>query len=351
MCATIISCSNSESTISKLSLSWACKTEEEQDMNPILTTNDYQIVHATGELRRAGQALLHEHYMGSAGGSGYLYAVVDAGGVVQGACLIGPSSSMAAERSLVSPPWRIWCVKRLFARDTCTIPESQLLRASLRHTADLRGETLIVCAYADPVATDSRTGLPLTGKLYLSAGFMFVGETSQPRYAVIDDYGRARSTRQGKQTLTRRTLPHGWSMIRVPPARIWLAVVPPTLVRGPDGTASSTTQRWRKKQWRTAWAALTPQRRVAAQQWVSEKQWRRLLRSGIIPIGEPKPHHIQPHRRLQPAYWEGHALTRTAGPVWVPFLWQQQFLSEDLLEGERTAGRNYQPRLLAARAS
>ena len=55
--------------------------------------------------------------MGSNGGSGYLFAVVN-GDTILGACLIGPASSMAAERASVAAPWRVWQIKRLVCLET-----------------------------------------------------------------------------------------------------------------------------------------------------------------------------------------------------------------------------------------
>jgi hypothetical protein len=251
---------------------------------------------------------------------------------------------MAAERAIVAAPWRVWQIKRLVCLDTYPLPESQLLWHAMRAVANQRGQTLVFVAYADPAARDAHSGLPLTGRVYLSSNFFFAGETAQPRFAVIDDQGRARSSRQGAVTLTRRTLPVGWTMQRIPAARVWLTICTPDYRTNADGTAQSTTQRWRKHQWRAAWAAINPQRRIAARQWVSHTAWRRLLRSGKVPIGEPKPQHMRTHERFQPAYWTGAEMTRTAAPVWVPFVWQQELLDKVQVSDERTAGRRYLPR-------
>src|SRR3954452_19221443 len=103
----------------------------------------------------------------------------------------------------------------MVCQDDCPVPESKLLWTAMRAVANRRGETLIIVAYADPVARDEHSGLPLTGRVYLSSNFFFAGETSQPRFAVVDDQGRARSSRQGAITLTRRTLPPSWTMQRI----------------------------------------------------------------------------------------------------------------------------------------
>jgi len=261
-----------------------------------------------------------------------------------GACLIGPASSMAAERAIVAAPWRVWQIKRLICLDTCSVPESQLLWHAMRTVANERGETLVFVAYADPAAHDARSSLPLTGRVYLASNFFYAGETAHPRTAVIDAHGRARSSRQGAVTLGRRTLPEGWRMQRIPPARVWVTICTPEERVNVTGVVQPTSQRWRKHQWRRAWAALNPQRLVAARQWVSHVAWRRLVRSGKIPIGQPKPQHIRTHERFQPAYWAGAELTRTAAPVWVPYAWQQELIFEEQVCDERTAGRRYLPR-------
>jgi hypothetical protein len=264
-----------------------------------------------------------------------------------GAVLIGPANPMAAERALIRPPYRVWVLKRLLCRDDCPVPESQLLRTAMRHLTRLRGKTLLFCSYADPAARDERTGQPLLGWLYLAAGFFYAGETSRPRYALIDSEGRARSLRQGATTLGRSTPPPGWRMAKLPPARVWLTVVPPDALTL-DGVCLPTTRRWRKHQWRSAWAALAPDRRIAAQQWIETRMWRRLCAAGQRGLCAPR--HSRPGQRLQPAWWRGSQLKRTAGPVWVPGPWKQTWLDEAAVVGERTGGRMYLPRILAANA-
>jgi hypothetical protein len=297
----------------------------------------YHIQRAFGELRRQGLAFIEQHhYTGSNGGSGYLFVVLGDADRIVGACLIGPASSMAAERAIVAAPWRVWQIKRLVCLDDC-VPESQLMRHAMREVAASRGETLVVVSYADPVARDERTGRPLLGWVYLAAGLFYVGETSQPRYAVIDDQGRSRSTRQGKVTLKRSTLPPGWRMVRIPAARVWLAVVPPLAIDG-----KPTSRRWRKLQYLAAWRALAPSRRVAAQQWIDFKSWDHRP-SCVTSLGRPKM--FRGPQRLQPALWPGSMLRRTAGPVWVPVNWQGNFLDELDVDGEATIGRVYAPRL------
>lgn len=298
------------------------------------------IQHVVGPLRRQAEVLFADHFLGHAGNAGYMIAVIDPHHRVIGACLIGPASSMAAERSLVDAPWRVWCIKRLYCRDDCPIPESKLLRTAGRIVADLRGETIILCAYADPSARDSRSGLPMTGRIYYVSSFFTVGETTQTRYAVIDADGRARSTRQGKITLTKKTLPQGWHMVKIPPASVWIAIVPPHQ-RRVDGDVQATSHRWRKQQWLAAWKAM--RRRVAAEQWIDERAWKRFVRGGIRALGAPSRQNS--HQRLQSAWWPGAALQRTARPAWVGRVAQLSLDDAAALDDERTAGRIYLPRL------
>ena len=186
------------------------------------------IAHVTGTLRtQAATFIAEHHYMRSAGGSGYTIAAMAPDRSIMGVVLIGPASSMAAERAIINPPYRVWCIKRLVCLDDASVPESQLLRTAMRYIANLRQEVMPFVAYADPAARDERTGQPLFGGLYKSANFMHIGTTSQRRYSVVDDKRRAISTRQGVITLTRKTLPLGWQMIPLPSAHVWLAIVTP----------------------------------------------------------------------------------------------------------------------------
>jgi len=280
--------------------------------------------------------------MRSHGGSGYKIAAMAPDGSIMGVVLIGPASSMAAERAIINPPYRVWCIKRLVCLDDSSVLESQLLRTAMRYIANQRREVLPFVAYADPAACDERTGQPLFGALYKSANFMHIGTTAQRRYSVVDDRGRAVSTRKGAITLTRKTLPVGWQIIPLPPAHVWLAIVTPDNISIGNQTLA-TSQPWRKRAWRAAWRALHPHRRVAAQQWVNDVEWRRLVAAGQQALAEP--HKRTPYQRLQPALWRGEQLHRTAGPAWPVIVWQQQLIDED--EQERTLGRQYLPLILA----
>lgn len=326
----------------------------------------YTITHAKGELRKAAAAYLErDHYMRSNGGSGTMFAVTadDTDTVqgacligatastncdrslVRGACLIGPTGSQDAERNIAKPGVLVRQIKRSHLGDEVPMYESHLLRTAMQAVANDLDRAVLFVSYADPAATDERTGLPLAGWCYLASGFFYAGETTGSRTCVVDHLGRARSTRQGAITLTRRTLPkagdtfHGehitsdWRMRKLPPARIWLAVQTPTRMSRAQA----------KHAWRQVWANLNPARRIAAKQWISHKAWQRQLRDGIVPLGEPTPAQIRPHDRFQPACWPGPSMTRTAAPVWVPLVWQQRLLLEATMAGETTAGRCYAP--------
>jgi hypothetical protein len=306
-----------------------------------------QIIRVLGPLRARVQAFTAQHhYTASHGGSGFLFAIVDAGAIL-GACLVGPHSSMMAERAIIAAPHRVWVIKRLVCLDDCPVPESQLMRHAMRAVAVARAEPIMVVAMADPVARDERTGQPLLGWVYLAAGMFSIGETSQPRYAVLDHHDRWRSTRQGEITLSRRTLPRAgstwrgelvtkdWELHKLPPARVWAAAVTPAAIHG-----VSTTRLWRKRAAARLWRALSPNRRVAAMMWIDFSAWRRRDRS-VVSLGRPR--RLRGPQQFQPALWPAHFLTRTAAPAWVPYLWQESFLEESSVVGERTLHRSYVP--------
>lgn len=333
----------------------------------------YRIERVHGGVFRTEVAayIANHHYMRSSGGSGQLFAVVrDDQQVVGacligattsenqtrslvGACLIGPTASADAERSIAQPGVLVRQIKRSVLADdvpTTALYESQLLRHCMQAVCDAYDQPVLFVSYADPAATDTRTGQPLAGWVYLAAGFFYVGETTSRRQCVIDHCDRARSTRQGTITLTRKTLPkagdhfHGepitadWRLASLPPARIWIAVCTPRRM----------TRRQARTAWRQVFAALQPQRRVAARIWISHVAWRRQVARGIVALGAPRPQHLRRHDRFQPALWPGYAITRTAAPVWVPLVHQQRALLLDDVEGETIAGRCYAP-LAAAR--
>jgi hypothetical protein len=310
----------------------------------------YSIQRAFGDMRKQAAAYLErEHYMRSAGGSGQMFAVIaERSGSVAGACLIGPAASQDAERSIAQPGVLIRQIKRSHIADrvpATAVCESKLLRTAMQAVCDEYDRPVLFVSYADPAATDERTGLPLAGWCNFAAGFFYAGETSSSRFCVIDHHGRARSTRQGAVTLTRRTLPragetfHGeyisrdWQMRRLPPARIWLAVTTP----------SRMTRRQAKHAWRNTWASLHPDRRVAARNWISHTNWRRKTAAGTVALGDPRPEHVTDTDRFQPAFWRGEELNRTAAPVWVPLAWQTRVLFAEDVEGETVARRQYEP--------
>ena len=330
--------------------------------------SSYTITWAYGSLRTSATAYLEQsHYMRSAGGSGAMFAVVAADStvtgacligatcsanqersLVAGACLIGPAASQDAERSIAQPGVLIRQIKRSHIADTVLateVCESKLLRHAMQAVTDAADQPVLFVSYADPAATDTRTGLPLAGWCYLAAGFFFAGETTSTRWCVIDHHGRARSTRQGNVTLSRKTLPkagdtfHGeyitadWRMCKLPPARIWLAVCTP----------SRMTRKQAKHAWRTTWASINPARRVAARVWIDHIAWERKRAAGTVPIDAPRPQQLRDHDRFQPAFWRGDELTRTAAPIWVPLTWQHELLLEQDVAGETVARRVYAP--------
>ena len=336
----------------------------------VLTSNtDYAvaplaIIRAYGTARKAAEAYLERnHYMRSSGGSGQMFAVENSAGAIQGAvligattskncdrsiagaCLIGPTASKDAERSIADRGVLIRQIKRSHLLDGVPMFESHLLRYAMQSVCNEYDEPVMYVSYADPAALDERTGLPLLGWTYLAAGFFYVGETTTRRCCVVDHLSRARSTRQGKLTLTRKTLPragdtfHGeyitqdWQFKQLPPARVWVAIVTP----------DRYTRKQAKSAWRATWRQLNPSRKVAAKIWIDHVAWRRKQAAGTVGLGEPKPQHLREHDRFQPAWWEGYDMTRTAAPVWVPFPWQQELLLEADVEGEKTAQRRYQP--------
>src|SRR5689334_8982145 len=116
-----------------------------------ITRDGYALHRVLGAERKAAQQFITTHHYGqSDGGSGYLYAAIAPDGSIAGACLIGPASSMAAERAILDPPWRVWTCKRLVCLDSCPVPESQLLWYALRQTANQLGSTFGCVSYADP---------------------------------------------------------------------------------------------------------------------------------------------------------------------------------------------------------
>jgi hypothetical protein len=327
----------------------------------------FTIRRAYGTLRKAGAAYLEaNHYMRASGGSGQLFVVESGDGQIAGACLIGatssrncersiagacligPAPSKDAERSIAGDSVLIRQIKRLHLLDSVpkeAMCESQLLRHAMQSVCNEYNRPVMFCSYADPAATDERTGVPLCGWCYLAAGFFFAGETRSRRSCVIDHRGRARSTRQGKITLSRTTLPktgntfHGeyitqdWQLKMLPPARVWLAVTTP----------DRYTRKQAKSAWRACWAALVPSRKLAAKVWIDHVAWQRKLAAGKVSLGEPKSQHLRELDRFQPAWWDGWEMTRTAAPVWVPYTWQHELLLEADIEGERTANRRYKP--------
>jgi hypothetical protein len=328
------------------------------------STSPLTIVRTSGEQRKAAAAYLERnHYMRSSGGSGQLFAVLDPADAVHGAvligatastncdrsiagaCLIGPTASQDAERTIATDGVLIRQIKRSHLQDNVAMYESHLLRYCMQEVCNEYDQPMIFVSYADPAATDARTGMPLLGWSYLAAGFFAIGETSGKRWCVVDHRGRARSTRQGKVTLRRATLPkagdtfhgetitHDWQLKPLPPARIWIAIVTPDRL----------TRKQAKAAWRKIWQQLNPARRVAAKIWIDHTTWRRRRAAGTIPLGEPKLHHMREHDRFQPAWWRSIDMTRTAAPVWVPYVWQHALLTETDVAGETTAHRTYAP--------
>lgn len=339
----------------------------------------YRIEHAYGPLRQAAQAYLRQwHSLASDGNQGYMFAVVADAGDVAGACLVGNAVSAAQERDLVpragnetivgaclvgessapdiaadlvapGPAVRIPQVKRSHILDdvpTTAVCERKLLRRSIPHVTDLAGGPVLFVSYADPSAVDARTdeARPLLGGCYLAAGFFYVGMTG-PRRVVLDHQGKWRSTKQGRVTRTSSTLPRvgtsiqgeivtqDWTLFTALPARIWIAVATPrTYTRTQAAVA-----------WRRIWHQLNPERRVAAKLWVDEVQWRRDLRGGIVPLGEPKPAHHRAHDRFQPGLWPGARITRTAAPAWPGFVWNATLVFAEDIAGETVARRHYAP--------
>lgn len=305
------------------------------------------MIQADSTLRKAASALLHGHYRGTDGGAGYCFVNLVGETEVDAAVVVGKPPSKAAERALIQEPWRVWTVKRSYALDSCAVYESHMLRATMQQIADLRGETMIYAAYAEPDAVDQRTGYPLTGHVYMAAGFFYVGESAGGRSVLIDSQNKARSQRQGKLTLNAAQIRDlGWVRKKLGKARIWLAVVSPR----------TWSQRTAAQAWHNAWSALHAQRRAAARQWIEECTWWPLVRRNrAVSLGEPTPssrgkppfrfaHNGTIAARLQPALWEGAYLQRASAPVWVHFAWQRQLLSETDVAGETTAHRTFLPR-------
>lgn len=329
-------------------------------MYPSYPAGSVTITHAKKDLRAAGAAYLaHHHYMRSSGGSGCLYVVEGSAESVQGACLIGatasrnverallgacligPTNSPDAERSLASNGTIVRQIKRLHVLDTVPMYESHLLRHAMHHVTDTLNQPVLFVSYADLGAIDAR-GIPMGGFVYLSAGFMCVGETARQRWCVIDHTGAIRSTRQGAVTLAKRTLPkagdifHGeritrdWRMTKVPPARIWIAIQTPR----------SFTRLQAKRAKRAIMHQLNPKIRIAAAQWVDFQTWSQRP-NVVVSLGHPK--RLRGAQRFQPAWWPPQRITQTAAPVWVPLQWQQHLFLEMDMSHERTAGRLYTP--------
>jgi len=310
----------------------------------------FRFAHVHGAERKAAQRLITDlHYSANPGGSGFTHAIHIDDSLVA-ACLIGPTLSKGSERSLIAPDFPCRLVKRLVARDDCPVPESQLLRMAMRDVANKLGSAYLAISYADPVAQDVRTGRSLYGALYLASGFFFCGFTSQPRYAVVDDLGVLKSTRQGRVTLTKKTLPKAgdewngrtvlkdWAMIQIPPARVWIVPVTPWYVNG-----EPTSRAWRKHQYLEFWRNLNIKRLVHAQRWINRRHWQRLLRMATVEEVEP-PRQEREHALLARARWQGALMTRTAGPIWPPIVEQGQLFAWSDVAGETTAGRLYWPR-------
>ncbi|KPV52459.1 hypothetical protein SE17_15385 [Kouleothrix aurantiaca] len=305
--------------------------------------------HVLKEQRREAQRLIRElHYSSSDGNQGFVHSVrID--DVTAAACLIGGTLSEGAERAIVAEGFACRQVKRLVARDNCPVPESQLLRMAMRDVANKVGPYMSI-SYADPVAIDARTGRSLLGWLYFAAGYFFIGFTSQPRYAVIDHEGALRSTRQGGITLTRRTLPRAgddfqgqrvtkdWQMVKIPPARVWVAPVVPFTLGG-----EPTSRAWRKHQYLEMWRNLVPERKVWAQRWIDKRHWKQLLRDATVEQVEG-PRQQTEHEILARGVWPGELMTRTAGPIWPIIEEQGHLFSEAEVAGEVTSGRRYWPR-------
>lgn len=306
----------------------------------IQVTSEVSIQLVRGELRKRAHALLTQHYTGVAGNAGRTYAVVTNTGAVLGAVLIGGTASKLQSRSLIGPQVPVRVVKRVFCLDHCCVPESMLLRAAARDTANQLGQTCAVVAYAEPSARDSRTGAPMVGRLYLSSGFHFIGHSGRRR-ALLDAVGCVRSPRQGKRTLTLATTPTGWCWVDLPPASIWMTIVTPQLLFK-NGALHLTTERWCKRQWKRAWACLPAHRRVAARQWLPHKTWFRLRRAGRMPLYplDPATEVAGPIRR-QNALWFGSDLHRNAAPVFPPLLATQ--LALPIGHEETTANRRFVP--------
>ena len=104
---------------------------------------DFTFAHALKQERKAAQRLITDlHYSGSSGNSGYLHTIT-VGGELQAACLIGGTLSKGSEKALIATGFPCRLVKRLVAADHCPIPESQLLRASMRDVATKLGHAYL----------------------------------------------------------------------------------------------------------------------------------------------------------------------------------------------------------------
>lgn len=335
----------------------------------------YRIEHVYGPLRDASLAYLEKnHYMKNSGHQGRMYAVLRDADTVAGACLVGETLSDNQKADLVvmrsiagaclvgesgSPDIRgdllandaepsiiIQQIKRSHILDevpTTAVCESKLIRRAMQHVTDILDRPVLFVSYADLGAKDERTGRPLLGKVYQSAGFFFAGFTSSNRKMVLDHNGQWHPTKYGKLTFTRKNLPHkgsifngelvtsDWTIHKAPEALVWLAVCTPNRM----------TRKQAKTAFRKVMAAIHPKRKLAAYVWINHPAWRRELEAGTRPIGEPKPEHMRELDRFQPAYWRGDQITRTAAPCWPRIELQNEIVFEEDVEGETVANRVY----------
>lgn len=301
-----------------------------------------------------------------------------------GACLIGPTASRDVDRQFVgniaAPKKRssskaetytdevlgledeaepedapeaavlVRVVKRSHLLDNVPkdqLCESQLLRHCLQRVTDAYNKPVVFVSYADLAARNTKTNLPLTGAFLVAAGFFYAGLTTSQRYCVIDHNGAARSTRQGKITLTRKTLPKAgqvfheeeitadWRMVKLPPARIYVTVVTP----------SSMTQRQAKHAYLQVFKTMPEERRLSAYRWTNDKEWRRFVDAGEVePFGEPKAKHIREFDAFRPGHWKPKHITRTSSPIYVPLVWAGNILYlNPEIEAESIATCSYTP--------
>lgn len=346
-------------------------------MRAVMVRDDgFGISHIVGQPRQELNDLLEQHYLGIGGQSGYSFGVHDPDFRIIGGALVGRTASEACNRSLIAASHDVRAVKRSFILDAIPQPElsdvhqaipiveSQLIRTAINEVADALQQTLLFVSYSDPLAVDIRHDppQPLLGWSNFAAGFFFAGWTRSKRYVAIDADGRARSPRQGGITLTPSNINRfrpGWKLVKAPPLRIWLTVVPPHYHIQGDKRRRAT-HAWRTREWHRAWAALHPERKIAAKNWVRSDEWQALLRAGQQPINEQQRNDtIRPIKsrhqgntttQFQPAWWSGWQMQRDAAPVWVPEYIQTtlELIDEATSVDEVTAYRAYLPRLHAA---